>query len=207
MWLDIQIFGFRALWSPYFILSILAVALVYYLITGPYRHKFGGGEKVTGKQQIYFYTSLIVLYLVKGAPVDLLSHIMLTAHMAQLAILFLVYPILLIKGIPVWIWRKVIDAPIIKPIFALLSKPLIGLIVFNLLFSIYHMPAFFDFSKSSQPVHAMITIVILFAAIMMWWTVVGPIRGDDQIGRASCRERGCVEVGMVEVKRKRRIEE
>ncbi|HLS61285.1 MAG TPA: cytochrome c oxidase assembly factor CtaG [Virgibacillus sp.] len=181
MWLDIQIFGFRALWSPYFILSILAVALVYYLITGPYRHKFGGGEKVTGKQQIYFYTSLIVLYLVKGSPIDLLSHIMLTAHMAQLAILFLVYPILLIKGIPVWIWRKVIDAPIIKPIFALLSKPLIGLIVFNLLFSIYHMPAVFDFSKSSQPVHAMITIVILFAAIMMWWTVVGPIRGDDRL--------------------------
>src|SRR5690625_5532096 len=98
MWLDIQIFGFRALWSPYFILSILAVALVYYLITGPYRHKFGGGEKVTGKQQIYFYTSLIVLYLVKGSPIDLLSHIMLTAHMAQLAILFLVYPILLKIG-------------------------------------------------------------------------------------------------------------
>src|SRR5690625_7712840 len=106
---------------------------------------------------------------------------MLTSHMAQLAILFRVYTILLIKWIPVWIWRKVIDSPIIKPIFALLSKPLIGLIVFNLLFSIYHMPAVFDFSKSSQPVHAMITIVILFPSIMMWCTVDGPIRGDDRL--------------------------
>src|SRR5690625_5665172 len=87
MWLDIQIFGFRALWSPYFILFILALALAYYLMTGPYRHKFGGGEKVTNKQQTYFYTSLVLLYLVKGSPVDLLSHIMLSAHMAQLAIL------------------------------------------------------------------------------------------------------------------------
>src|SRR5690625_7066223 len=78
---------------------------------GLYRHKFGGVEKVTNKQQTYFYTSLVLLYLVKGSPVDLLSHIMLSAHMVQLAILLLVYPIFLIKGIPVWIWEKVIEAP------------------------------------------------------------------------------------------------
>src|SRR5690625_140196 len=181
MWLDIQIFGFRALWSPYFILFILALALAYYLMTGPYRHKFGGGEKVTNKQQTYFYTSLVLLYLVKGSPVDLLSHIMLSAHMAQLAILFLVYPIFLIKGIPVWIWEKVIEAPIIKPFFTLFSKPLISLVLFNLLFSIYHMPAIFDYSKSSQLAHTSITIVILLAAIMMWWTVVGPVKKHDRL--------------------------
>lgn len=181
MWLDIQIFGFRALWSPYFILFILAVALVYYLITGRFRHKLGGGEKVTGKQQTFFYSSLVVLYLVKGSPIDLLSHIMLSAHMAQLAILFLVFPIFFIKGIPVWIWEKVIEAPIIKPLFTLFSKPLIALVLFNLLFSIYHMPAVFDFSKSSQLAHTLITIVIILAAMMMWWTVIGPIRRYDRV--------------------------
>src|SRR5690625_3582712 len=97
MWLDLQIFGFRALWSPYFLTYILAIAFVYILITGPYRHKFGNHEKPTAKQQTYFYTGLLLLYIVKGSPLDLLSHIMLSAHMAQLAIYFLVFPIFIIK--------------------------------------------------------------------------------------------------------------
>src|SRR5690625_2116020 len=97
MCLDIQIFGFRALWSPYFILFILALALAYYLMTGPYRHKFGGGEKVTNKQQTYFYTSLVLLYLVKVSPVDLLSHIIFSLNMSLLAIFIFLYTFVLIN--------------------------------------------------------------------------------------------------------------
>ncbi len=88
MWLDIQIFGFRALWSPYFMIFIVLVALAYFLITGPYRYKFGGHDRASVKQQFSFYTALLCLYLVKGAPIDLLSHITLTAHMIQMAIFF-----------------------------------------------------------------------------------------------------------------------
>src|SRR5690625_741323 len=106
MWLDLQIFGFRGLWSPYFATYLLSLALLYYLVTGPLRKKFGGTEKPTIKNQIYFYTGMVILYTVKGSPVDLLSHIMLSAHMIQLAIYFLVFPIFIIKGIPVWIWEK-----------------------------------------------------------------------------------------------------
>src|SRR5690625_7318012 len=75
MWLDLQIFGFRALWSPYFFTYILLLALAYFLITGPLRHKFGGQEKPSIKQMTFFYSGLILLYIVKGSPIDLLSHI------------------------------------------------------------------------------------------------------------------------------------
>src|SRR5699024_995274 len=109
MWLDLQIFGFRALWSPYFFTYILLIAFAYYLITGPLRHKFGDHEETTLQQKSFFYSGLLLLYIVKGSPVDLLSHIMLSAHMTQLAIYFLVFPIFILKGIPVWIWRKVIE--------------------------------------------------------------------------------------------------
>src|SRR5690625_56021 len=96
MWLDLQIFGFRALWSPYFFTYILLLALAYFLITGPLRHKFGGQEKPSIKQMTFFYSGLILLYIVKGSPIDLLSHIMLSAHMTQLAVYFLVFPIFII---------------------------------------------------------------------------------------------------------------
>jgi putative membrane protein len=176
MWLELEIFGFRALWSPYFMVFVISLALAYFLITGPFRHKFSGGERPTAKQQIMFYSAMVLLYAVKGGPTDLLSHIMLTAHMIQMAIFYLVFPILVIKGIPEWIWRKVLYAPIIKPVVQLLTKPIISLLLFNGLFSFYHIPAVFNFAKSSQLAHTSISLIILFAAFMVWMPVLAPIK-------------------------------
>lgn len=181
MWLDLQIFGFRALWSPYFFTFILGIALLYFLVTGPYRAKFGGDEKPTVKQQISFYIGLLLLYSVKGAPIDLLSHIMLAAHMTQMAVYLLIFPILIIKGVPVWIWKKVVNAPVIKPVFKLFTNSIIALLAFNLLFSLYHMPAVFDFTKSSQITHSSISIILLFFAFTMWWVVLAPIKEMDKL--------------------------
>lgn len=181
MWLDIQIFGFRALWSPYFLSYIIFLGLAYYLITGVFYKKLGGDEKPSIKQQLYFYAGLVLLYAMKGSPVDLLSHIMLTAHMLQLAVFYLVFPIFILKGIPVWIWKKVIERPIIKPLFNLFSKPLIAILLFNLLFSVYHMPVIFDFSKSSQLAHSSINLIVLIAAFLMWWNIVSPFKKGDEM--------------------------
>ncbi|ASK63611.1 cytochrome c oxidase assembly factor CtaG [Virgibacillus phasianinus] len=181
MWLELQIFGFRALWSPYYMIFVLALAVAYYLLTGPYRGKFGGAEKPTTKQQICFYTAMVLLYLIKGSPVDLLTHIMLTAHMIQMAIYYLIFPILIIRGIPVWIWRKFLSFPVIKPFVKLFTKPLIALLLFNTLFSLYHIPDVFDFAKSSPIIHAIVSTVILVAAFIVWWPMVTPVKEYDTI--------------------------
>jgi|SRR5690625_569521 len=175
MWLEIQIFGFRALWSPYFMLFIIGLGILYYLITGPWRYRFTDENKPSVKQRIWFYFGLLLLYIVKGSPVDLLSHIMLTAHMIQMALLFFVFPITMYKGIPAWIWEKIVNAPVFKHIFKFLTKPLISLLLFNSLLSIYHIPAIFDFSKSSQVAHGSIVIIILFAAFLLWWPIFTPL--------------------------------
>lgn len=183
MWLEIQIFGFRALWSPYFFIFVALLGLAYYLITGPYRHKFGGKNEdaPSVSQQIYFYIGLLLLYAVKGAPIDLLSHIMLSAHMAQLAVYYLIFPILIIKGIPAWLWDKFISIRFIKPVFKILTLPLVAMLVFNGLFSLFHMPAIFDFAKSAKSVHVTISLIILVAAFMMWWPIVTPVKKMDKL--------------------------
>ncbi|WP_099157965.1 cytochrome c oxidase assembly factor CtaG [Virgibacillus ndiopensis] len=181
MWLELQIFGFRALWSPYYLIFVLGLCLAYYLVTIRYRHKFGIKEKPTGKQQFYFFLGMFLLYTVKGSPIDLLSHIMLTAHMIQLAIYFLIFPILMLKGIPSWIWKKVINLPFIKPVFKLLTKPLISLLLFNSLFSIYHIPAVFDFTKASPIAHSTISTIVLIAAFIVWFPILTPIKEQDTI--------------------------
>src|SRR5690625_618442 len=181
MWLNIQIFGFRALWSPYFILFLICIGIFYYLITGPLRHNFGEHEKPSIGQQIIFYSGLVVLYIIKGSPVDLLSHIMLSAHMIQMAVLYFIFPIFMLKGIPVWIWKKIINIPVFKHIFKFLTIPLVAVLIFSAALALYHVPGIFDFTKSSKIIHAISTIVILFFSFTMYWPVIPPIKEHDKM--------------------------
>lgn len=181
MWLDIQIFGFRALWSPYFITFVVILGIIYFLLTGPLRHIFGDVEKPTVREQAFFYSGLFLLYIVKGSPVDLLSHIMMSAHMAQMAILYMALPIFLIRGLPVWVWEKFVNLPLIKPVFNFLRMPLLALMIFNASFAIYHVPAIFDFSKTSQFIHIAVIIYLFTTAFIMWWPIVTPIKSHNQL--------------------------
>lgn len=175
MWLNLQIFGFRAMWSPYFFLFVLSLAVLYFLFTGPLRSKFGDVIKPTKAQQVFFYIGLILLYIVKGSPIDLLSHIIMSAHMIQMAILYLLFPIFIIRGLPVWVLEWFIGLPVIKKIFKLVNRPLVSLAMFSSLFTIYHIPLIFDYSKSSQVAHISITLLLLLTAFIMWWPIVTPI--------------------------------
>jgi len=183
MWLQLQIFGFRALWSPYYLTFLLLIALAYFLITGPLRHKFGGGgqPKPTAKQQTFFYLGLALIYAVKGAPIDLLSHIMMTAHMTQMAIFLLIAPLLIMKGIPKWIWEKVVEWPVVKQILAVFTKPVVSLLFFNGLFSVYHIPAVFDFSKGSLVAHSATSIILFIAAFLMWFSLLPPLKQYERL--------------------------
>jgi len=181
MWLEIQIFGFRALWSPYFIAFVLFLGILYYLVTGPYRHKYTNAGRPTVFQQFSFYSGLILLYIIKGSPVDLLSHIMLSAHMIQTALLYFLFPITMIKGIPKWIWKKIIFLPKLKNIINFFTKPLISLFFFSSILAIYHVPFIFDLSKSSKFAHASILIFILITAFFFWWPILTPFKEQDTL--------------------------
>ncbi|MDX8044902.1 cytochrome c oxidase assembly factor CtaG [Gracilibacillus sp. S3-1-1] len=177
MFQDIQIFGFRALWSPYFMLFIVGLAVAYYFLFINRKDE----KKADNKQILYFYSGILLLYIIKGAPVDLLSHIMFTAHMVQMALYYLLFPILIIKGIPVWVWEKVFNMPVVGAILRILTKPLVALLLFNGLFSMYHIPVVFDYAKANEIAHTSITLTILVAAFIVWWPIFSPIKELDKM--------------------------
>ena len=176
MWLELQIFGFRALWSPFFLLFVFGLGIVYYLVTMTYNKK---EAKPSSSQRSFFYSGLLLLYVVKGSPVDLVSHIMFTAHMIQMALYYLVFPVLVIKGVPAWVWRRLFQVPVLKQVLKVLTLPLIALLLFNGLFSFYHMPAIFDFAKSADWVHTAVSTTILVTAFAMWWPILTPLEEQD----------------------------
>jgi len=173
--MSIDIFGFRALWSPYFFVSLVIVTILYLVIVGPWRHRFSHSEPTSLKTKILFIIGMILLYLCKGSPIDLLGHMTMTAHMTQMAVLYLIVPPFFIFGVPNWIWRKIFNNRVMKPIVKFLTKPLIALVMFNGSFSLYHIPLIFDFVKINVFIHAATTTFIFIAAFFMWWPLINKL--------------------------------
>lgn len=178
---NLDMFGFQALWSPYLLATTILITILYFYITGKGRHRFKDSEEISNKQRAFFLSSMILFYLVKGSPVDLLSHLMLSAHMTQMAILYLVIPPILLMGMPAWVLRKLINLSVVKPVFRFISKPLIALLVFNVLFSLYHIPVVFDTIKVDMVYHTTYTTVMFFGAFIMWWPLVNPLPEEQRL--------------------------
>ena len=173
--MSLNIFGFRALWSPYFFIVILLVTVGFFLITIKYRNVFKESKPLTKSQCSLFVLAMILLYLIKGGPLDLMGHLMFYAHMVQMAFLLFIIPPLLILAIPEWIWNRIWSKSVLKSIFAFFTRPIIALILFNGLFSLYHIPLLFDVIKTNMWFHESYTSLLFLLALCMWWPLVNKI--------------------------------
>jgi putative membrane protein len=175
--MPISIFGFQALWSPVYLAVLVFVTILYFLATTKWRGKFKGNQPLSLREAALFVSGIVLLYIIKGSPVDLYGHILFTMHMVQMALLLLLIPPLLIMGIPAYIWRAFISLPVIKPLFNFFTKPMLALILFGMVFSFYHLPMVFDFVKQDVWIHGTVNVVLFTSAIFYWWPVVNNLEG------------------------------
>ena len=145
------------------------ILVLYFVITHYFRNRFTGSEPLQSRNAILFTTGIILLYILKGSPIDLLGHILFYVHMSQMALLYLVVTPMLILGIPVWLWKRVLQFPLFEKPFKFFTKPIIALLGFNGLFSLYHIPVVFDQVKTDPLLHAVFTTVLFLLSIFMWW--------------------------------------
>ena len=179
--MPLNIFGFEALWSPVFIISTIAIIAIYFVITIKKRHLFKENQPLTKKEASAFVIGMILLYIVKGSPADLLGHILFSVHMAQMALLLMLVPPLLIAGIPVWIWKPIVENRFVQPSFRFFTKPLLALIVFSGLFSIYHIPLIFDVIKQNEFYHSLFTLILFISSMFLWWPIMNKLQGEHQV--------------------------
>src|SRR5699024_12028115 len=110
-----------------------------------------GGRPLTQKERALFAVNMILPYAMYGAPVDLLSHILFTFYMVQMAfVLFLIAP-LLYFSIPDYLQKYLVTLPVIGPVLRLgAKKPLYSLMLLIASFSIYHLPVVMDNLRSEE---------------------------------------------------------
>ena len=188
---SIRIFGFLANWSPFFLVAIIFTTIVFFLLTGRWRHEIPGNRPLKKSEGIIFVICIILLYAMKGSPVDLLSHIIFSFHMLQMAVLYLMIVPLLFFAIPEYLIDYCIKQPYIERVFNFFTRPIIALITFNGLFSIYHIPEILDGLKQNATLHSLFTILLFITAVFMWY----PIFNNTNLERKKLS--GLIKIGYI----------
>ncbi|QJC50938.1 cytochrome c oxidase assembly factor CtaG [Paenibacillus albicereus] len=173
--LGLEYFSFKALWSPWLLFIMLAMLIGYFYLIGPWRQKYHPLEERPGFwNQVMAVSGLVLLYLAQGGPLNLLGHMMFSFHMGNMSISYLIAPPLIIMGIPAYIWRSAFGAPFWRRLSPIMN-PIFSLLLFNVLFSLYHLPDIHDYVMTRYWLHEAYYLALFIAAMIMWWQITCPV--------------------------------
>lgn len=164
--------SFADLWSPGLLIILSIITYVYFQLIGPMRHKFTGSSEVTIGMKLLFITSMIIIYVAQGSPINYYSHgLIFSFHMFQQTLIYLILPPLLFISLPDWLIRPVLMKGFVRKWIFPWTHPLIAGLLFNLLFSFYHIPLIFNYSFDHPLLHNSYHWVLAITAFIMWCPV------------------------------------
>ncbi|MDB5052938.1 MAG: hypothetical protein JWM44_988 [Bacilli bacterium] len=174
--------SFFAQWSPGLLLILVAAAYIYFQLIGPLRPRFEGSSEVRFSKKLLFVTALVVFYIGQGSPINYYGHgLIFSFHMLQQTMVYLIFPPLLLLSIPDWLVRPVLTKKAVRKWVYPLLHPLIAVLVFNMLFSFYHIPQIFNYTFDHPLLHNGYHIVLLLTAFQMWLLVFCPLPEWDRL--------------------------
>ncbi|MCL6603329.1 MAG: cytochrome c oxidase assembly factor CtaG [Paenibacillus sp.] len=172
--LGLEYFSFADLWSPLFLAGMLVMVAVYFLCIGPLSTQFANSAPVPLRLRALFVLGMTALYLAQGGPISLLGHMMFSFHMVSMALSYLVAVPLIMMGIPDWVWRAALKHNPFRRL-SFLVQPIVAALLFNGLFSLYHIPVIHDYVMLHFVVHRIYYVVLFIASALMWWTLINPL--------------------------------
>jgi putative membrane protein len=142
-----------------------------------------GGLRAPRRRVASFAGALAVLGLALNGPLHNLSDSYLfSAHMVQHLVLTLVFPPLLLYGVPASVIR-----PLLRPAWVFrfarwATRPLIAGALFSVPITLWHFPQFYQAALEHHALHIAQHLVFIATAVLMWWPVLSPL---PELPRAS----------------------
>ena len=154
-------FHVSTLWNGGVVLFILFFIILYIFI-------LPSGKNHTVWKTVIFFAGLIALFIALGSPINIVARIKYSSHIIQLIFLLLVAPPLLIYGFKKEIIERAREIEWIDQTIRILTKPVNALILFFVLFYIYHAPFVFDFVRIDLFLNYLFFFLLFGAAILLW---------------------------------------
>ena len=167
-----------AWFTPGVLFGLLPLAVGYaWLMWGPGQEVVPGACPPTRPQAVYFYLSLLALYVSLGSPLGVLAMgYSFTAHMFQHMIATMAVPPLFILGVPPWLWRWLLKPRAVAFVFRHLVAPVPAIVLFNLLFAIIVIPGVITAMVLSVPVMILLHLLLSLFGLFMWWPMMSPVK-------------------------------
>src|SRR5690625_4255505 len=130
----------------------------------------------------YFYTGLVLLYLLHGSPFSIITdHYLFSALMLQMSLTYFVVVPLLIIGLPFKWFKKYAWNHKLRLSIKVAGHPWLTLVLFNAIFSIYFLPGVFNVIHDSFILSFVTKAILFFYAFFMWWAIINPVRDRKSV--------------------------
>lgn len=167
-------FPFHVHWDVLGLAAAIVAGYVYGIRVLAARHAPTGTPAVTRRQIAWFASGLVAFLIVEVWPFhDIAEGSLFSFHMTEHMVLAFVVPPALLKGMPSWLLRLVVRP--VLPVLRVLTKPLVAIVVFNAALALIHVPSVLTEMVTNGLFHFGSHLVLMIAAGLMWWPVIGPI--------------------------------
>ena len=155
--------------------ALIGLALLqggYMLGVGPLRERYNLADGVEPRQIATFTAGVLVIYVALLSPIHVLSdNFLFSVHMTQHVLLSLVAPPLLLLGTPDWLLRPLLRPNLVFRAARLATHPIIAFALFNIAFSLFHVPALYNASVTHHWLHVIEHLIFIGTAVLMWWPI------------------------------------
>ena len=157
---------------PEVLIGLGLLQAVYLLGVGPLRERFGLADSVDPRQVATFTLGVLVVFVSLLSPLHVLAdQYLFSAHMLQHVLLTLVAPPLLVLGTPDWLIRPLLRPDPVFIAARIVTHPVAAFALFNIVFSLWHIPALYNVSVTNHPVHVGEHLLFIGTALLMWWPI------------------------------------
>ncbi len=161
--------------EPPVTLGVILALAAYFAAVGPLRRRYDWAEQVERKYVVNFVLAMLIVFVSLQGPLHELSdYYSFSAHMVQHLLVTLIMPPLLLQGIPPWLIERVLDLPLIGLVLRTLTRPFIAFALFNVIFSLWHVPAFYQSALGRPAIHGLEHVLFMGTAVLTWWPVYSP---------------------------------
>jgi len=166
----------RDVWNGVTAVVLACVLLIY--VRGAFR------SRPRAWQMFAFAAGWMSAAVALLSPLDRLSDVLFSAHMAQHEILMLVAAPLMVLGSPLvvmlWVFRaparrrigQLVRRPIVAGAWHRLTGPLAVLILHAVVLWVWHVPALFEAALRNETVHVFQHLGFFLTAALFWWALI-----------------------------------
>ena len=127
----------------------------------------------------YFAAGILITYIALQSPIDRGGdEYLFSLHMLQHLLLMMLAPPLVLLGIagirtpPAHRYRAA------RRVWWAVTRPWPSIVLFNAVMLVWHIPALYDTTLTTEPIHVLEHVSFIAVGIVFWWAIVDPVRGS-----------------------------